>query len=269
VQRPEGAASAPRRAVRLTPRGADPERADEVRALIAQRQLQHEQGLDHFQLLGISADASPDDAREAYFALARQLHPDRLAALGIDDGTRDAQRLFAQVNTAFSILSDRARREEYVAVLRRGGEAALRADQARAEAMAKRIIEGEGAFQRGEAALRGGQLELAIAELARAIELNPDEGDYRAALAWARFCAVPDKQVIEAQTRAALEQAIAASPNAISARFLLGRVERILGRDADALRHFQDVLRRAPQHQEAASEARLIEQRLAGPSRRR
>lgn len=264
-----GVPTAPRRAVRLTPRGADPARADEVRALIAQRLLSLDQGVDHFQLLGVAADASPEDVREAYFALARQLHPDRLAALGIDDGTRDAQRLFAQVNTAFSILSDRARREEYVAILRRGGEAALRADQARAEAMAKRIIEGEGAFQRGEAALRTGQLELAIAELGRAVELNPDEGDYRAALAWARFCAAPDKAAVEAPTRAALEQAIAASPNAISARFLLGRVERILGRDADALRHFQDVLRRAPHHQEAASEARLIEQRLAGSSRRR
>jgi curved DNA-binding protein CbpA len=266
---PRAVPPAPRRAVPLAPRRADPARVDEVRALIAERLLLLDQGVDHFQLLGIAADASPEDVREAYFALARQLHPDRLAALGIDDGTRDAQRLFAQVNTAFAILSDRARRDEYVAVLRRGGEAALRADQARAEAMTKRIIEGEAAFQRGEAALRAGQLELAVAELGRAVELNPDEADYRAALAWARFCAAPDKQVVEAPIRAALEQAIAASPNAISARFLLGRVERILGRDAAALRHFQDVLRRAPHHQEAASEARLIEQRLAGASRRR
>jgi curved DNA-binding protein CbpA len=262
-----GLAAASRSTVRRVP--ADPGRINEVRAVIAQRLLLLDQGADHFELLGVSPDAPPDDIRKAYFALARQLHPDRLAALGIDDSPRDAQRLFAQVNTAFAILSDEARRQEYASMLRRGGEAALRADLAQAEAMTRQIVESEEAFQRGEAALRGEQLAVAIAELARAVELNPGEGDYRAALAWAQFCAAPDKQLVGAQTREALEQAIAVSPNAIHARFLLGRVERILGRDVDALRHFRDVLRKAPHHQEAASEARLIEQRLAGPSRRR
>lgn len=258
--------TATRRSVRLPARRADPARAEQVRVVIAQRQMLLDQGADHFELLGVSIDASPDDIRNAYFGLARQLHPDRLAALGIDDGAREAQRLFAQVNTAFAILSDKARREEYAAILRRGGEAVLRADQAQAEALAKRILESEEAFQRGEVALRREQMAVAIAELQRAVELNPNEGDYRAALAWAQFCAAPDKQAAGPAARGALEQAIAASPNAISARFLLGRVERMLGRDEAALRHFQEVLRRAPNHQEAATEVRVIEQRL---SRRR
>ena len=264
-----GAGTDPRPAAPPGPRRADPARTAEVRAVIAQRLLMLDQGVDHFELLGVARDASAEDVRAAYFALARQLHPDRLAALGIDDSPRDAQRLFAQVNTAFAVLSDPARRDEYEQVLRRGGAAAVDAEHAQAEAVAKRIIESEEAFLRGEAALRRDQVALAISELARAVELNPGEADYRAALAWAQFCAAPDKQVIGAQTRAALEQAIAVSPNAISARFLLGRVERMLGRDADALRHFQDVLRRSPGHHEAASEARLIEQRLAGAPRRR
>jgi curved DNA-binding protein CbpA len=247
--------------LRRSPPRIDPAKAGEVRALIAARLRLLDEGADHFQLLGISEDAPPEDIRKAYFALARQLHPDRLASLGIDDSPRDAQRLFAQVNTAFAILSDKVRREEYASILRRGGEAAVAAD-------AKRIIDSEEAFLRGEAALRSDQVALAISELARAVELNPGEADYRAALAWAQFCAAPDKQLVGAQTRAALEKAIAASPNGISARFLLGRVERMLGRDLDALQHFQEVLRRAPGHHEAASEARLIEQRL-GPTRRR
>jgi curved DNA-binding protein CbpA len=265
-----GGPRSPRPDTRRPPaRAADPARTGEVRALIAQRLLLLDQGVDHFELLGVAVDARPEDIRKAYFALARQLHPDRLAALGIEEGKRDAQRLFAQVNTAFSILSDKVRRAEYASVLRRGGEAAVAADHARAESITKRILDSEEAFQRGEAALRRDQVALAISELARAVELNPSEADYRAALAWAQFCAAPDKQVVGGETRAALGQAIAASPNAISARFLLGRVERILGNDRDALRHFQDVLRRAPNHHEAASEVRLIEQRLAGPARRR
>jgi curved DNA-binding protein CbpA len=266
---PKPASGEHRLPVRIAPGRADPARAAEVRAVIAQRLLLLDQGVDHFELLGVEVDASPDDVRKAYFSLARQLHPDRLAALGIDDGGRDAQRLFAQVNTAFAILSDRARREAYTGILRRGGDAVVAAEQAQAEAMTKRIIESEAAYQRGEAALRAGQLPLAISELARAVELHPGEADYRASLAWAQFCAAPDKPLAGPPTRAALERAISASPNAVGPRFLLARVERILGNDAAALRHFQEVLRRAPAHHEAASEARLIEQRLAQPSRRR
>jgi curved DNA-binding protein CbpA len=249
-------------------RAADTAQVSDVRALIASRLRLLDQGADHFQLLGVAQTAPPEEVRKAYFALARQLHPDRLSALGIDDEARDAQRVFAQVNTAFAIVSDKRRRDEYTAMLRRGGEAALRADQARAEAMAMRIIESEDAFQRAEAALRRDQLGLAISELSRAIELNPDEADYHATLAWAQFCAAQDKQLAAPQTRSALERAISTSPKAVTARFFLGRVERMTGRDADALRHFQEVLRRNPAHAEAASEVRMLEQRLAAQRRR-
>jgi tetratricopeptide (TPR) repeat protein len=243
--------------------------AHEVRALIAQRLKMLEQGVDHFQLLGVAQDTPADDVRKAYFALARQLHPDRLAALDIDDESREAQRLFAHVNTAFAVLSDRRRRDEYASILRRGGEAVVRAEQAQAEAMAMRIIESEDAFTRGEAALRREQLGLAISELSRAVELNPGEADYQATLAWAQFCNAHDKQVVAVAIRTTLERAIEASPKAIRARFYLGRVERMVGRDAEALRHFQDVLRRAPSHQEASAEVRVLEQRLASPPLRR
>ncbi|MGN6107146.1 MAG: J domain-containing protein [Kofleriaceae bacterium] len=238
-----------------------------VNQLISQRLRVLDQQADHYALLGVAHDASAAELRRAYFALARQLHPDRLAALGIPDEHRDAQRLFAQVNTAFAVLSDPQRRADYTAVLRRGGEAAVRAEQAQAEAMTARIVEGEQAFHRGEAALRRDQPAAAIAELTRAVELNPEETDYQAMLAWAQFCAAPDKHAVATTTRSALDRAIARSPRAITARFYLGRVERMLGRDHDALRHFQAVLQSAPHHSDAASEARVIEARLAsGPS---
>ena len=49
------------------------------------------------------------------------------------------------------------------------------------------------------------------------------------------------------------------SPTAV---FYLGRVERILGREREALEHFYEVLRIKPNHAEASSEVRLLEQRL-------
>jgi tetratricopeptide (TPR) repeat protein len=232
-----------------------------VKALIAQRLKLLDQGADHFQLLGVATDVAGDALRKAYFALARQLHPDRLAALGISDDGRHAQRLFAQINAGFAILSDHDRRAKYLDVLRRGGEAAVRAEQARAEDLARRILDAEEAFRRGELAMRRDQPQSAVTELERAVQLNPDEADYQALLTWARFCASPDKQALATSTRAGLERAIQRAPRSIAPRFYLGRVERMLGRDQDALRHFRDVLTANPSHAEAASEVRALEAR--------
>ena len=252
-----------------TPRKpADEAQTAAVQALIAARLELLEGGGDRFELLGVGQDATPEQIRNAYFGLARQLHPDRLSSLGIDDAERKAQRLFAEVNTAFSILSDPGRRAEYLGILRRGGEAAVRKEQAEVEAMAMRVLESEEAFRRGEMAMRRDQMSTAIRELEHAIELNPDEVDYHAALAWARFCVASDKLAVSAATRKALEAAIARAPRSVNARFYLGRVERILGRDQDALRHFKQVLETAPNHAEATSEVRVLEARLAaGPDK--
>lgn len=221
-----------------------------------------ERGASHFELLGVERSATAAQVRAAYFALAKQLHPDRLAALGVVDEDRHAQRLFAQVNTAFSVLSEPQRRQEYEVLLARGGEQALRAEQAQAEALAQRVLEAEEAFRRGERALERDQIPAAIRELQRAVELNPDEIEHHVALAWAQFCAAPDKQAVAAGTRKALERAIRSSPQLVTARFYLGRVERMLGNDHDAHRHFREVLEREPRHAGAGAELRVLEQRL-------
>ncbi|HEY0192502.1 MAG TPA: DnaJ domain-containing protein [Kofleriaceae bacterium] len=242
--------------------GSDSPQSHDVKATIAQRLKLLDQGADHYQLLGVGQDASSDAIRKAYFALARQLHPDRLAALGISDDGRHAQRLFAQINAGFAVLSDPARREHYLSVLRRGGEAAIRAEDARAEQLARRVLEAEEAFRRGELALRRDQPAAAVAELTLAVQLDPDEADYQAMLAWSQFCAAPDKAAVAHATRAQLDEAIERSPQAVTGRFYLGRVERMLGRDQDAARHFREVLAAAPGHTEAAAELRVIESRL-------
>jgi len=235
----------------------------EVEALIKTRLAVLDAGSDHFELLGVPRDASIAQIRSAYLTLARNLHPDRLQALGVSDEERRAQRLFAEVNAAFALLSDGKRRDEYVALLARGGEAAIRAEQARAEEMTQRVLDSEEAFRKGEQALRRDQIAVAIRELEHAVSLNPDEADYQAALAWARFAGTPDKSAIAAATRSTLERAIQRSPRSAPARFYLGRVERMLGREQDAIRHFQEVLRLSPNHADAASELRVLESRQA------
>lgn len=123
------------------------------------------------------------------------------------------------------------------------------------------------AFKRGEAAMKRDQPGEAILEFKTACDLNPLDVDYAAMLGWAKFCAAGDKPAIGADTRKVLERAVFKSQKPERARFYLGRVERMLGRDKEALRHFHEVLDLKPNHAEAASEVRAIEARLQAASK--
>ncbi|MEJ7602824.1 MAG: tetratricopeptide repeat protein [Kofleriaceae bacterium] len=125
------------------------------------------------------------------------------------------------------------------------------------------LAEASAAFHRGKSALRMEDLQTAVRELSYATQLNPAEVDYAAVRAWAVFCCSTDKSNVIEETRKTLAKAILKSSHPEIARFYLGRVERMLGRDKEALRHFNEVLELQPRHPEAASEKRIIELRLA------
>ena len=120
----------------------------------------------------------------------------------------------------------------------------------------------EEAFKRGELAMKRDQPGEAVLEFKAACDLNPQEVDYTGMLAWAKFCAAGDKAAVGADTRKVLERTAYKSNKPERARFYLGRVERMLGRDKEALRHFQEVLDHKPNHADARSEIRAIEARL-------
>lgn len=234
----------------------------EIEALLTKKIPMLDQGVDYFTLFGLQIGASPEDVRSTYFMLARKLHPDRLAAIGIEDEDRQAQRLMACINEAFAVLNDPVRRAEYLSVLNRGGEAAVRAEEQKADEMAMRIMRAEESFRQGEMALRREQIAQAVIHFTTAVELQPNEAEYQALLAWAQFAAASDKSTIANQTRRALLRAVEANSESPTARFYLGRVERMLGREKEALYCFYEVLKIKPNHSEATSEARILEQRL-------
>jgi len=62
---------------------------------------------DLYHLLGVSKDASSDDIRKAYRALAKKHHPD------LNPGDKEAEETFKKVQAANAILSDPAKRKRY------------------------------------------------------------------------------------------------------------------------------------------------------------
>ena len=203
---------------------------------------------DHFTLLGVPPDAAPDTVSSALALLERQLAPDRLAELRLESLATEAVRVLEHLRAAAAVLIDPAKRAAY-----RANPSGAPPDPA---------AEAKAAYRRAELLMRSDRLEKAVVELDRACELAPDDITYRAARAWARFCAASDKAAIADETRKLLHHAAMHSETPEIPRFWLGRVERILGREREALRHFQAVLELQPGHKDATSEVRILEARF-------
>ncbi len=237
-----------------------------TKALIAARSILVEQGADHFALLGVPFDAPLDVVRTTYLNLSRQLHPDKLAELGVDDTGGIASRLFAQMGQAFAVLTDQNRRSEYMLSLLRPDvalpPAAPPPPAARTKTSEEVVSEAAEAFKRGESALRRDEPIEACLAFAKAVELQPNNIDYAGLLGWAQFCAATDKAAAAVKTRQALDKMINKSDKlALRGRFLLGRVERMLGNDQKAKYHFELVLYDQPNNAEAQAEIRAIDLR--------
>src|SRR5689334_24393935 len=63
--------------------------------------------LDLYQRLGVQRGASEADMKKAYRSLAKQLHPDR------NKDKPDAAKRFAEVTSAYDLLSDKDKRAQY------------------------------------------------------------------------------------------------------------------------------------------------------------
>ncbi len=62
---------------------------------------------DYYEVLGVSKDASADDLKKAYRKLAKQYHPD------MNPGDKTAEAKFKEVNEAYEVLNDPAKRQRY------------------------------------------------------------------------------------------------------------------------------------------------------------
>ena len=61
---------------------------------------------DYYEVLGISNSASDEEIKKAYKKMALKYHPDR-------NKEADAESKFKEVNEAYSVLSDKEKKERY------------------------------------------------------------------------------------------------------------------------------------------------------------
>ncbi len=70
--------------------------------------------VDYYKVLGVSETATQDDIKKAYRKLAKKHHPDS------QGGNKTAEEKFKSISEAYSVLSDKKKRQQYD-MMRKGG----------------------------------------------------------------------------------------------------------------------------------------------------
>ncbi len=71
---------------------------------------------NYYEILGLTPDASEKDIKQAYYRLARELHPDKA---GNEEERRINEEVFSEVSKAYNVLKDKTRRLEYDRILKK------------------------------------------------------------------------------------------------------------------------------------------------------
>jgi CheY-like chemotaxis protein len=235
------------------PAGAASSEEERMRAELADMAARF-QGGSHFEILGVEENSSDEEIRTAYERIAAQAHPDRVNASS--SAVRHlAEEVFSQVERAFETLSDPFRRTEYELERKRRDRVAAQREEA------NRALEAEKQFQLGETALRDRAYETALRCFGRALELNPEEGEYHAHYGYALHMCHPDDAQMVQEALEHAKRGMKLASDREKPYLLLGRLCKATGRSGAAEKMFTRAIQIQPNCVEALRELRLINMR--------
>jgi tetratricopeptide (TPR) repeat protein len=210
---------------------------------------------DYFQMLDIDRTSTIDQARDAFLALARAWHPDKLPA-ALADVKSECSRVFARLSEAHATLVDEKRRGNYMKLLTEGGATP------EAQATIVAVIEASTNFQKAEVHMRRNDFVQAEALCRKASEADPGQPDYLALLAWLEAMKPEAQTPVGTQIAITkLSKAIEMSNKCERAYFYRGQLNKRSGNVAAAMRDFRKAADLNPRNLDAVREVRLYEMR--------
>ncbi|HTN84393.1 MAG TPA: DnaJ domain-containing protein, partial [Sorangium sp.] len=219
-------------------------------------------GETFFEMLGVPEDAPPERVQSAYFALAKQWHPDRTPP-ELQDVKPLVARVFARVSEAYQTLSDPKRRAEY---LQAPKEAASPAED---EEKIARVVDAALEFQKAEVLLKKNDLLGAEIRARRALAEDPEQPEYMTLLVWIQAQRRGEPPAFaEGATSAhyddliqTLDAVLQKEPRYERALFYRGMLLKRSGRVDKAIRDFRLAAEINPKNLDAIREVRVQEMR--------
>lgn len=211
-------------------------------------------GQNFFQMLDIPQGSLPDAVREGYFVLVKKFHPDRLGD-AFKPLMAEAQTVFRHITEAHDTLTDDAKRETYLNILKDGGGTPA------ADRMVMNILEASAEFQRAEIMLRRREYDAAILHARAAATLNPEDADYHAFIGWVLHQKFPEANAPIDDMLACLDRAIELDAKSDKIHYYRGVILRRVGRESEAVSHFEKAALLNPRNVDAIREVRIAKMR--------
>lgn len=208
-----------------------------------------------FKILGVERnEISSAQLKKAYFELAKKFHPDANPEFFQGEFKDMAEEIFTKISEAYSVLSNKKLRDDYVYSI---DHKISKADLEKAN----RQLKAETEFAKAEILLRKGDFKGALDFIQAALKLNPDEPEYHVGLGWATFKASRGQNTAEA--KGYIEKALRKNLKSAldMAHYYLGIMAKSQG-DMDQMEvHFKKALEHRPDFPEVTSELRLLQRR--------
>ena len=197
-------------------------------------------GADHYKTLDVSTSASAEEVRQAYYRLAKEIHPDRFLTPPYDILHPKMEELFAQVLEAYRTLTDRAARDRYDAE-RVASAQAPKPTLSDSQELARQN------HLRGRALLELGKMTEAVKFLQNTVDVEPNRADYRRTLAGAQAGNPRLRKDALSNYLRAIDLEPALADNYLQAALLYGR----LGEFVKAEEYLSACLKWEPENAEA------------------
>ncbi len=207
--------------------------------------------MDYYEILGVATSASREEVKRAYFALAKEFHPDKHFGSASAEIRQLAGQIYELISAAHDCLADPEERERYTRDLAAGSKRDVGDEVGK-------ILAAEGKFQKGEEALRSRDLRGALELFKEAIGLYPQEGEFHAYAGWTLFQIRPDDEQTTDTALSALERAVTLNPRLDKSYLFMGYIYKATGRPDKAEKQFEKAIQCNPDCTDALRELRIL-----------
>ena len=208
---------------------------------------------DHFSFLGVDREASDEEIKARYIALAKKWHRDAYADLELGPETALIDAIFKRISDAFQTLSHPDARAEHVIYLERR--------RAGLSTNVEDVLRSETRVDEGLAELGRKRYRQALACFEEALKLNPNDPLIRTYRAWARYRANHSSAEAAQAAKKELRGALSAQENLPEAYRYMGQVALEHGDLDKALRWLNTCLEWSSNDVEATRLLRLARSR--------